>query len=449
MNNYFKNIKVNSLSTLWSILFQIFSVPIFLTYWDASKYGEWIVLNSIVVIFQMSDIGINTASLNAFVINYQKKNFLKCKKIFTNNFVIITVIFLIIFLIFLFFYFSPFLDFFLKFRISSNQESIKCILILFIYTYLGTIANSISAIYSATGKYSRGVIIDNISRMSEGVFVIISVINNASILNILQLNLLIRVIFLTIKVLDSNKLYKLEINLVYFDIKELKKIILPSFAFFTIPISNTLIYQGFTFIVYFYFGSSFVVLYSTSRTLINIIKSISDIITKSVWPDVSYSFAKNNFKMLRLYHSRICMYSFIIFLFSSIFLLFFSKIIFINWTVGKSEYDIILIILLLVAMLGNLIQSSSSVILQATNQHTKYVIQYFIFYSLGLITAFVIVRLFHNFSFIAIGLVIPEVLLCFYVFRKTIIISNDTFNFFIKRLKIDFFFHYNLIRHKS
>lgn len=448
MNSYFKNITANSLSTIWTILFQLSSVPIFLSFWGAEKYGEWIVLNSFVVFFQMSDIGLNTASLNSFVINFQKGNLEICKKIFVNSIVIITTIFSLVLIVLITLFKFSFFQKVFKFTFISDDLLLHSLLILFFYTYFGTISNAFNSIYSATGKYSRGVMIDNIFKIFEGVFLILLVVFNFSFELILTIYLIIKLFSLFFKYFDSRKFYNTDFSIYYFNLVELKKIMIPSLAFFAIPISNTFIHQGFTLIINYYLGTTSVVLYSTTRTLINIIKALTDIITKSIWPHISFVFAKGNFKFLRLYHSRIIMYSGLIFIGSSIFILSFANIIYIHWTRGKTEFDYVLVILLLIAMLGNLIQSSSSLILQATNQHSKYVIQYLVFNFIGLVSAFIIVRLFNKLSYLPIGLIIPEFLLSFFVLKKTLVSTNDNLLFLKKRIILDYRYHYSLIKAK-
>jgi hypothetical protein len=97
-------------------------------------------------------------------------------------------------------------------------------------------------------------------------------------------------------------------------------------------------------------------------------------------------------------------------------------------------------------MFFNLMQTSSSLILQATNQHAKYVIQYFLYYLLGLVTAFFIAKYIHNLSFLALGLIIPEVLLLKFASKTTFVSTGDNLVAFRKRLFFDFKYHFNLIK---
>jgi hypothetical protein len=48
------------------MMFQLLSVPVFLQYWGVNLYGEWLALISLTAYFQMTDIGLNTATANSF-----------------------------------------------------------------------------------------------------------------------------------------------------------------------------------------------------------------------------------------------------------------------------------------------------------------------------------------------------------------------------------------------
>jgi O-antigen/teichoic acid export membrane protein len=446
VKDFLRNITANSILTIWAIIFQFISVPVFLTYWGVAKYGEWIVLNSVTVFFQMSDIGLTTASLNSFVINYQKGNLLVCKKIINNNIVVISGIFLLVFLLLLFLFELNLFEKLLKFEILDSRKVPVYIFLLFLYTYLGTISNSLASIYTAVGKYSRCIMIDNVFKFFEGSVLIYLLITNTSLFCILLGYLLVRVLQLLFKVFDISRYYTIQISIKNLDYLELKNILRPALAFFAIPFSNTFIYQGFTLLVNFYYGASSVVLYSTSRTLVNMIKAVSDIVTRSMWPNISFAFARQNFKLVRLYHSRTVLYSFGIFFIALFCFILFSKPVYLHWTRGTSEFDTLLFFLLLIAMFLNLLQSSSGLILQATNQHSKYVIHYFFYYLVGLFSAFLLTMIIHDLSLIAIGLIIPEFFLIIYAGKSVLVLTKDSLKALQRRLVFDFKFHVNKVK---
>ncbi len=446
MNNYLKSLSANAISTIWTLIFQLISVPIFLTFWGNEKYGEWLVLNSLVVFFSMSDIGINTASLNSFVINYHNSNFLLCKKIFLNNLILIVLTFTIVLLVLMGLFHMSFFVRLFNFKIIANEKIDYFLLILFFYTFIGTLSNSLNLIYSATEKYSRGVMLDNLFKILEGFVLVILIIRNVNVLFVLLSYLFVKIIHLLYKFIDSKRFYNIDLALENFDLLELKKILLPSLSFFSIPIANTFIYQGFTLGINYFFGSSKVVTYNTTRTLVNLIKSVSDIITRSFWPNISIAYAKKNLKLVRLYHSRVVFYSIVIFSAALLFFICFSKIFYLHWTRGITQFDTILVYLLLLSMFFNLLQSSGNLILQSTNQHNKFVLQYFVYNLIGLFIAMIIAKYTERISLVPIGLLFTEISLFNYVYRTTLNVTDDCTKSFIKRLRFDLNYHLNYFK---
>lgn len=448
MNSFYKSISANFLLTIWQIIFQLVSVPVFLFFWGTAKYGEWLLLNSFTVFFQMSDLGINTSSLNSFVINYKKENIEKCRVIMITSIIFITSIFSLVLICLISLFNLSIFGKILKLNSLSADTVFHCILLMLLYTYLGTLANVINSIYNAKNKYSRGLTLDNIFKIMEGLLLIASVLLNISFLSILLIFCVLKIIHLLTKYIDSKNYFDIVYRFKYFDLEALKELFKPSMAFLLMPISNTFISQGFLFLINYYLGPNYIVLYSTTRTLINTIRSFCDIFSRSMWPNITLAFSNSNHRLLRLYHSRVLMLTLIVFFLSTIFLFLFGKIIYVTWTAGKSEFDIILVLLLLIALLGNLIQSSGSLILQATNQHTSYSIMNFLFSFVGFVVAFTIVRISKSVTYLPIGLIISEVLLSFYVIKRVFFLNNDSLFFFFKRMRFDFIFQLNLIKQK-
>lgn len=448
MNTFYKNISANFLLTIWQIIFQLVSVPVFLFFWGTTRYGEWLLLNSFTVFFQMSDLGLNTASLNNFVVNYQKGNIEKCRNIIITSLLFITSIFSLVLVLLISLFNLSVFEKILKLDSLSSDSVFLCILLMLLYTYLGTLANVFNSFYNAKNKYSRGLSLDNIFRITEGLTLIVLVFLDFSFLSIQVIFCMLKSLHLGIKYIDSKKYFDIIFKFKYFNLEVLKELFIPSLAFLLMPVSNTLGFQGILFIINYYLGPNFIVLYTTTRTLINTIRSFCDIFTRSIWPNITLEFSNNNFKLVRLYHSRLLLFTFIIFVLSTIFILLFGKIIYVTWTSGKSEFDIILVLLLLISLLGNLVQTSGSLILQATNQHIGYSIMNLLLSIVGFIVVFFVTKLTKSLSFLPVGLIVTEVFLSFYVFKRTFILFNDNLLFFLKRMRLDFKFQLNLLKLK-
>ena len=412
-------------------LFQLLSVPIFLKYWGVELYGEWLALNTLTAYFQMTDIGLNTATGNSFTFNYVRGQYDKCTILINNNIFFIFLAFTVILgLVIILGLSGVFVKLFRFSYIDSSLVNVSLIL-LFLQVMLGTFNNLLNTLYTATNNYARGIMIDNFIRLSEYTTLIIGVVSQISILYVLLLGVIVKLFGLISKFIDSYRFYKLSLGIRYLRKAELKEIFLPAVSFFSFPVANSLTFQGVTLLINFYLGSISVVLFNTTRTLVNFCKSIVDILHKSIWPEISVIYGKNDLLKLRQVHYRTVAYSILLVACTSIFLYFSGEYIYTIWTKNVVEFNIILFTLLLMALITNTLWSSSSVLLQATNNHKSFSLVYLLSAVLVFVLIFLILRTSHTISYIPISMIIADLLLIFFVLKKTFIITNDKFSSFL------------------
>lgn len=420
-----KNIFSNSLTMGLMIIFQLVSVPIFLKFWGVEQYGEWITLNTLTAYFQMTDIGLNTATGNSFAMNYVRGEFNKCTILINNNIFFILIAFLLIFVVIVSLGEFNFFEKIFKFKYINSSVINICIILLFIQVFLGTFNNLLNTFYTAVNKYSRGIMIDNFIRFSEYLILIVGTFSGLSILSILMITVFAKFFGLMFKYLDSSQFYKLKVGFQYIRKSELKLIILPAISFFSFPVANSFIFQGVTLIVNFFLGSTSVVLFNTTRTLVNFCKSTIDILHKSMWPIISILYGKNDVEMLRKMHYKILVFSAFLALSTTFFLFFAGSFLFKYWTKGSVIFDFNLFILLLIAFLTNTIWSSSNLLLQATNNHKSFSL----IYLLASLTIFALVFLSistsHQLIFIPIVIILVDIILIRFVLFMALRITQD------------------------
>ena len=76
-----------------TFLNQIAMVPLFIMYWGIAKYADWILITALSSFFAMTDMGLNRASNNEFVIKYNQKDYDTCLKLQTNAFLFVLSVF--------------------------------------------------------------------------------------------------------------------------------------------------------------------------------------------------------------------------------------------------------------------------------------------------------------------------------------------------------------------
>ena len=428
----FKNVFANSLTMVTMLFFQLISVPVFLKFWGVERYGEWITLNTLTAYFQMTDVGLNTATGNSFTFHFVRNERERCNVLINNNIFFILVAFLVIFLLLLGLMANNFFTHLFHFKLILEKEINLGLILLFAQVFIGTLNNLLNTFYIANKNYARGIMIDNFIRISEYLTLIIGIVSNTPIIFILSIILLVKLFGLIIKYIDSNKFWKLQFGFRYFNMEEFKAILMPAVSFFSFPVANSIIFQGITLLVNFMLGSVMVVMVNTTRTLVNFCKAITDIIHKSVWPELSLAFGLKDYSMMRNLHRRTILISLLIAILVSIVLFFFGSPIYLYWTKYKVVFMPGFFDLLLVSLVINVLWSSSNVLLQATNNHKMFSLIYLISSAGALVLAFVIIKLTNKVNLLPIAFITSDIVLLAYVFKEALNITNDTlFNFWI------------------
>ncbi|MDR2407263.1 MAG: hypothetical protein LBE13_04010 [Bacteroidales bacterium] len=87
-------------------------------------------------------------------------------------------------------------------------------------------------------------------------------------------------------------------------------------------------------------------------------------------------------------------------------------------------------------------------ILVATNNHIGYSKLYLVTSVLAILLCVTIINSTHNVSYVPLSLLVIDVVMLFYVFKKSLILSRDTLNDFIIDLKIDIYVLIDKIKNK-
>jgi len=424
-SRFFKNVASNSIMMGLMTLFQLISVPIFLKYWGVELYGEWLALNTFTAYFQMTDIGLNTATANSFVFNYVRGHYDKCNILINNNIFFILIAFAFILGVLLILVVTGFFVKLFSFsHIDSSVVNIS-LLLLFLQVLLGTFNNLLNTLYTATNNYARGIMIDNIIRFLEYFVLIVGVAYGFSILCLFVLGVTVKFLGLFFKYYDSSKLYRLTLGFSYLSKEELKEIFLPAISFFSLPVANSLVFQGLTLLLNYFLGGVAVVLFNTTRTIVNFGRTFVDILYKSVWPEISITYGNNDLLKLRQIHYRTLASSVLITSVICIFLIFSGESLYNLWLNQAVKFNLILFTLLIISMLTNSLWNSSSVILLATNNHKEFSILYLLVSIAVFFSSLILLYLTNDIVYLPISMIFVDLILVIYALKKTMIITND------------------------
>jgi len=428
------NIGANALNVVLNAFFQLISVPIFLKYWGVDLYGEWLVLISLTAYFAMSDIGLNTVTINEFSIAYARKQYDRCNVLFNNTLFFILSVFVFSLVITFIFCFLFNISQIFKFSLISEATSELIIICLIIQVFSGMVSGLFDSIYRATDKNARAIMINNYIRLAENIILILGIIIGLEIHVLILFYIAPKLLGLFYKSFKSRNYFSLKIGFQYFELFEFKKIIIPAFSFLSFPVGNSIILQGFTLLINFTLGSTAVVLYNTTRTLINFVKTGLTLINSSIWPEFSLAFGRNDFNVMKKLH-RVSVASSFYFSLVACFLFFLlGEPIYLFWIKNKIEFNQILFYCFLITLISNTVWYTSSVVLASTNKHKAFSLYYLIACCLSIISGYIIIKVTSVITFVPLALLVIDVFLILIVLKQSFKIVHDRFDVFFKYL---------------
>ncbi len=414
-NKFFSNSIFGVFGQLVTLTSQLLAVPFFIHYWGKEIYGEWIFFMTIPPYFSLLDLGMGNVISNELTQAATNHTFGVYRKILRKYFfwqLKIVLGALLIFLIGIFFFSNLGL---LQYGMSN---SINFWILLGVYG-LCTLGETL-AFYLFRSLNQSDVIqfLWNMLRLLELVL-IISVLKSTgdaklllSAMLVLKLSGLI-IIYTSFFVKNPETLFGPTNNLEFSIQNNLVKGI--QYSFF--PASNHLLNGGTIWIINYSLGPAPTVIFSTLRTLVNLLRQIAEIIKQSLWPKISANFyLKNTGEMHKAFVSGYWLTVVITLLFASL-IWFGESYIFKFWLGREWETDSVLFLYLLFSTLFLVQWQICSVVLESTNKFDKFAKVQLIAHLSFLLLTFLVVRIWELHG-VAILLVFLHFSLCMYALNE-------------------------------
>lgn len=422
-----KNIIANLFGVGINLINQIVLVPFYIIYWGNDLYADWIVLTALTAFFSMSDIGLNTVIQNRFSIKLAKNDIKECNALLTNNIIIITSL-LIIILVGALFY----IHFFdikkqMNINVLSKGEVDFIFIVLIINVFVKMYSGVENAIYRATHHASRAVYFDQFALLSTVVITFIILIFHIPLWILSLLICIPNFILILIKYYDSQQYYIYRFKIKDINLSLLKRLILPSLSFMSFPLGNAIVLQGYTLLVNKCFGADNVVLYNTTRTMCNFIKTLLGTIQNSIWPEYSISYGKEDFSRMRFLHRKAIKVSILGSILISLFLLLLGPFIYDYWTQHKVTFQYELMAAYLLIIIIENLWLASSITLMATNNHSILGILFVSTAASSLFLACIVTQHSGELYQVVLTMLFMHFILSIYTIRKGLQFTHDTF----------------------
>lgn len=350
-------------------IIQIAGIPLLLKYWGVNYYGEWLILFTIPSYIGMSDMGLGSSTTSELSILIQAGEEAEAREILRNTFWFILLIGGLPFLILALSVFTlPWYDW-LNFAAIVEGDFKVTFILLILYIYLALFLTLPLGYYRVRKIYHRERYISSFFRVLEFLLIVAAVMAGSKIVIVALIYLLVRMLQFTFVLFDLTLKFR-EFRLLPFgfNFKKISYLLKPGLSAMTIYLGQNLMTQGLVSIIGIALGSAQVVLFSTTRTLINMVKQVVGIINLSITSEFSYSFGARDFPLLRKLFRITNRVNAIIAFGMLTLLYFFGHWIFKVWTGGKVEIIEPFFLLFLVGTLFSSVWNVRLVLLVATNK---------------------------------------------------------------------------------
>jgi O-antigen/teichoic acid export membrane protein len=391
---------------------QLALVPILLHYWGNQLYGEWLALSAVVTYLGTLDFGMQT-----YVVNRQNQCYsLNAMDGYTRVLhtgvlvnLVIPAIGLAVALPAL--SLAP-LASWLQLRETDSQTATWVAALLAIQVVYSISYGVLIGIYRTINEYARGQMIMNVRFFANVTLTVLVALWGGRLRGVAAVQLGLLVATSLFVLVDLRRRHpEISIGVGRADWRLGLEFLAPSVMFFGIQMVGALQVQGSTLLITSMFGATVLVVFTSLRTLANMIKQATATVQLALWPEftsLDAQSAQRSMRTLHLLGSKIVM---AIAVCSTVFLLTVGDRLVAFWTRGRVEFDSALMIALLVLACSQAHWFCSSILISACNRH-KFVLRCTTVAGvLGFVLGYVLAHRFGAVGFVY-GLAAADALIC-------------------------------------
>ena len=284
-----QGIGANFLGQIISLASRVLLVPLFLTAWGVKVYGEWLLLASMVAYLSLADLGGQLYIVNRLTQAYALGDLPQFRKTLHTGLALFLILPLAVFLGFLglMLVFPP--GSLLQITITSRQVVFLVLAILAFQFVFSLPQGILLGVYRSVGLLPRGVMLTNIMQLLALILVALGLWLHGGLPAIACLQLLPYLGVGLVAGWDLNRRFP-QFRLFSLRDADLSlglTFIRPSLHFFGIQLSQAFSIQGTVLVVGMLLGSVQVVVFSTMRTIVNLIRSFFELPSHAAWPELT------------------------------------------------------------------------------------------------------------------------------------------------------------------
>ncbi len=279
----------NVLGQVINLCSRLILVPLSLHAWGANVYGEWLVLSSFVAYLSLTDMGGQLYIVNRLTQAYAQKDNLLFRRVLHTGLALFLILPTTVFLIFVttISVISP--ESILQITHTDHQTVVWVIGLLAFQLVFSLPQGILLGVYRAVGLLARGVMLANLLQILQ-LFLTAGILwNGGGMVWVAGAQIIPSFLIACLALIELNQRFP---QFSLFSLKDArvslgKTFIKPSFHFLSIQLSYSFSIQGTILVVGALLGSVQVVVFSTIRTMANVMRQLLGLISHTAWPEMT------------------------------------------------------------------------------------------------------------------------------------------------------------------
>jgi O-antigen/teichoic acid export membrane protein len=347
-----------------NIVIQLFSLPLFLLYWDTSTYGSWLILSAVPAYLSMADLGMVSVSGNKMTMALGRSDVAEANRVFQSaNLFLIIVCGSLALLVTPLALWAP-----LPWPLFLDER--VALAALFCQVLLALFGGLSDAAFKATGRYAIGTMLSNLGRLGEWAGAIVGLVLFRSFTGVAICGFVARAAGTGMSIWlsqtgDHGVLWGIKLA----QKTEIMALIRPAVYFLAFPLANAFSFQGVTLVVGALFGPATVTIFTSYRTISRIAVQLTGMFSLTLWPEFGRLFGHGGPRAIEKLFRYSALLGAIQALALSVLLYFVSPWLLRVWTHGRIEFVPSLMVWMLAYAAISGLWHVPRVLLLSTNQH--------------------------------------------------------------------------------
>jgi O-antigen/teichoic acid export membrane protein len=417
----------------------LFLVPLYLKYWSASLYGEYLALFAAVSYFASLDIGMQQAAINRMTKAYAKGDFEEYRAVQHTALVFYLALAIVGTCLAAAVFQVVSVSQWIGLKLTTSSTARFVLILLAAYLVGSMPMRLIGATYQTMGNLARSQWIANAQQILVVILCAVVILFGGGIVAIASVQLVTVPLVVGVVLLELWHRYPAYLpGVTHARLSVLKELAHPSLLFALLLVANLVAYQGSTLLVSATIGSIAVVVLSVSKAIIDVVRQALYSITLALCPEFARMQALGQMEELRRTHRLVLAATSAITLALAADVWYEGPQIITLWTHGRVEPDAMLLRLFLLLLVLQTPWAASSTVATATNRHQAQAVGYFVAALAGIGVIAALVPYLDTWA-VPVGLVLGEALGCYhFVIKATCRMIGEPYAAFAVRFWLGF-----------